>query len=112
VTGDDEQQPHRPPVRSANRYAAFREITAPPLPTEETGSRKDLFSMTINAASEKGEPMDEQKFLIDLVFKPIEPGLKLRPEETQLILSYIGEILKELEAEENAARNEENALCK
>jgi hypothetical protein len=33
-------------------------------------------------------------------FKPIEPGLKLRPEETQLFLAYIGEILKELEDEE------------
>ncbi len=46
-------------------------------------------------------PSNEQQFLIDLVFKPTEPGLKLRPAETQLLLAYIGEILKEIEIEES-----------
>ena len=46
------------------------------------------------------QPSDEQRFLIDLIFKPNEPGFKIRPAETQLLLSYIGEILKELEADE------------
>ena len=39
--------------------------------------------------------------MIDLIFKPKEPGLKLRIEETQLLLAYISEILKEIEEEEN-----------
>lgn len=44
--------------------------------------------------------INEPQFLVDLVFKPIAPSLKLRPEETQLLLAYIGEILKEIEEEE------------
>ena len=95
----DYLQPHRPPFRGQNRYAAFKEFkqdnTAPT-------NRKDLFTVIINAASEKGKPMDEQQILLELIFKPIEPGLKLRPTETQLLLAYIGEILKEIEAEERA----------
>lgn len=94
-----DQQPHRPPFRGANRYAAFKDFkqdnTAPL-------NRKELFTVIINAASEKGKPMDEQQFLIDVIFKPIEPGLRLRPEETQLLLAYIGEILKEIEGEESS----------
>jgi hypothetical protein len=39
-------------------------------------------------------------FLFDLVFKPLNPNQNLRPEETQLLLAYIGEILQEIEAEE------------
>jgi hypothetical protein len=61
---------------------------------------EDLFSMSINASREKGEPMKEQSLLIDLVFKPVEPGLKLRSEETQLLLAHMSEILKEIEEEE------------
>ncbi len=44
-------------------------------------------------------PQNEQEFLINLIFKPEEPGLRLRPTETQLLLAYIGEILKEVEEE-------------
>jgi hypothetical protein len=66
--------------------------------------KKELFSMTLTASTtaEKkgGITMDEQQFLIDLIFKPKEPGLKLRLAETQLLLAYIGEILKEVEEEE------------
>jgi hypothetical protein len=50
---------------------------------------------------------DEQQFLVDLIFKPNESGLKLRPQETQLLLAYIGEILKEVEDEENLIAKEE-----
>ncbi|MEJ0063115.1 MAG: hypothetical protein WDO70_07915 [Alphaproteobacteria bacterium] len=78
---------------------AKREVTAPV-------NRKELFSMNINAASEKGEPMKEQKFVIDMIFKPIEPGLRLRPEETQVLIAYIGEILKEIEIEERRIEQE------
>ena len=90
---DDDQQPYRPPLRRTNHYAAINNAK------QEITTRKDLFSMTITATSEKGESMKEQQLLIDLVFKPIEPGLKLRPEETQLLLAYLGEILKEIEDE-------------
>ena len=51
----------------------------------------------------------EQQFIIDLIFKPNEPKTKLSAEETQLLLSYLGEILKELEADENDAVNNDNA---
>ena len=44
--------------------------------------------------------MNEQDFLIDLVFKPKPNGMKLYPAEIQLLLAYIGEILKEVEEEE------------
>jgi hypothetical protein len=82
---------------------AKREITQPQ-------HRQELFSMSITAATVTGgNPMDEQQFLIDLVFKPKEPGLKLRIEETQLLLAYIGEILKEIEAEENKIIAEQTA---
>lgn len=46
------------------------------------------------------EPSREKTFLIDMIFKPNESGLKLRPQETQLLLAYIGEILSEVENEE------------
>jgi hypothetical protein len=100
VNGDN-KHPNQPPIRTSNRYAQIKqEITAPKEKAEP--NQKDLFTVTITAASKEGEPMDEQQFLIDLVFKPIELGLKLRPEETQLLLAYIGEILKEIEEEESS----------
>jgi hypothetical protein len=34
-----------------------------------------------------------------LAFRPNVPGLGLRPTETQMLLSYIGAILKEIEDE-------------
>ena len=52
--------------------------------------------------------MNEQQLLIDLAFKPMVPGLKLRPAESQLLLAYIGEILKEIEEEEKNIIQEEN----
>jgi len=117
----DYQQPHRPPIRGLQHYNILKqEITQRP-------NRKDLFTMTINASTQqKGENMDnqlngveERQFLIDLIFKPNEPGLRLRPAETQLLLAYMGEILKEIEEEEKliieeekAAKEKENMSCK
>ena len=60
-------------------------------------NRKDLFTLTIVAANQNGEPANERQFLIDVAFKPNEPGFGLRPAETQLLLAYIGETLKEIE---------------
>ncbi|MGE4352248.1 MAG: hypothetical protein AB7E52_08690 [Bdellovibrionales bacterium] len=53
------------------------------------------------------EPSREKTFLIDIIFKPNESGLKLRPTETQLLLAYIGEILSEVEIEEKRILEEE-----
>jgi hypothetical protein len=62
---------------------------------------------------------NDQQFLLQLIFKPNETGLKLRPAETQLLLAYIGEILKEVKAEEKldieeqkASQNKESDPCK
>ena len=52
-------------------------------------------------------PPSEQGFFIDMEFKPVEPGLKLRPAETQLLLAHIGEILEEIETEERLIIKEE-----
>jgi len=95
-------RPHaQPPVRGSEHYRNLRrEITARP-------NKTNLFTITIKAASAEGGHMDEQQFLIDMIFKPDEPGLKLRPEETQLLLAYIGEILKEIEEEEKLIVEEE-----
>lgn len=114
--------PHqtRSPVRGSQNYKTLRQeitvrkhLSPPPI-------QKDIFSMTITATRQKGEPMDEafpetaltvneQQFLINLIFKPIEPGLRLRPEEIQLLLAYMGEILKEIEEEEKRIIEEEKA---
>jgi hypothetical protein len=48
-----------------------------------------------------------QNLLVELVFKPLVPNLKLRPQESQLLLAYIGGILKEIEAEEKRVIEEE-----
>ena len=103
------------PAQNLGRYAVLNEARhsnpmaarTPPLSCPEPSDKQELFSMTLTASTQ-GEPgMDEQQFLIDLVFKPLEPGLRLRPEETQLLLAYIGEILKEVENEEKWISEEE-----
>ena len=86
-------QPQRPPSRGQNHYVALKPKTA---------NSKELFTITITAATKQGGDMsqsitNEERFLIDLIFKPNEPGLILRPEETQVLLAYIGEVLKEIE---------------
>ena len=103
---NNDHEPYRPPIaRGTNHYRTLpRELTTR-RPLEPTTAKNDLFTIVINAVSEKGKVMNEQQsnerqFLVDLIFKPNEPGLTLRPAETQLLLAYIGEILKEIEEEE------------
>ena len=143
---DDNNQPpqsFKPPERGSQHYKIMRrEITSwqpPELPdgvaaspvttpsatttpasvneSVQTSRYRRLFNFNLNADIEEGELMDERQFLVDLIFKPNETGLKLRPEEIQLLLSYIGEILKELEAEEQviegqkASENKEAVPC-
>ena len=91
--------PQRPPTRGSQYYRMLKQEI-----TKKDHSQK-LFTVTFSAATESGgnmnnQSLDEQRFIIDLVFKPEEPKLRLRPAETQLLLSYIGEILKEIEEEE------------
>lgn len=64
-------------------------------------------------------PTDEAELLIELVFKPMEPGQRLRPAETQLLLAYMSEILQEVALEEQrileeekAAKEQEDKSCK
>lgn len=98
------QQPVHP--RSGQKYDLLREAEITASSAEST--LKELFTMHITATSEKGANMNNgQQFLIDLIFKPNEPGLKLRPAETQLLLAYIGEILKEVEEADEVAIIEE-----
>jgi hypothetical protein len=102
-------QPSRPFRPGGYKYDVLRdaEVAATAIPSRVT----ELFTIQLTATSEKGAPMDdESKFIIDLIFKP-DGGLRLRPQETQLILAHIGEILKELEAEENLHRQQEDAPC-
>jgi hypothetical protein len=51
--------------------------------------------------------MKPQNFVVDLIFKPHEPGLRLSPELTQLLLANLAEILKEIDAEERLIVEEE-----
>jgi len=53
-----------------------------------------------------------QHILIELAFKPLVPNLKLRPQESQLLLAYIGEILKEIVEEENRIADEKMTTTK
>lgn len=101
MTDDPLAEPHRPLARGLNHYKRLKqELT-------ERKSKQDLFSIVLTASTREGEPMNEQQFLIDLVFKPSESGLRLRPAETQLLLAYIGEILSEVEIEEKRILEEE-----
>ncbi|MFA4995507.1 MAG: hypothetical protein WC521_09450 [Bdellovibrionales bacterium] len=59
----------------------------------------------------KQDPALQPHILIELAFKPLVPNLKLRPQESQLLLAYIGEILKEIEEEEKAIKELESP-CK
>lgn len=49
---------------------------------------------------------NEEKLLVSLVFKE-----GARPAEIQLLLSYIAEILKEMQAEESEEEYEGSPLC-
>jgi len=114
----------RPLMRGSELFKATRKELMSRQEQNKDKENKELFTIVINATSEKGismnqQPINEQQFLVDLIFKPVESGLKLRPEETQLLLSYLGEILKEIQDEENliaevqnVANEEEITSCK
>jgi len=50
--------------------------------------------------TDKTPATDELQLTVELTFKPLPAGKHLRPEESQLLRAYIGEILKEIEEEE------------
>lgn len=54
----------------------------------------------------------EQRFLIGFTLRPEEPGYRLRPAETQLLLAYAGEILQEIEIEEKRIIEEERKAAR
>jgi len=114
MTDDDEPQPYRPRWRGQKHYDLLKqEITEP--------KKKDLFTVTINATQHLGRDcmkslntdannQNKEPFCLEIVFKPIEPGLTLRPEETQLLLAHIGEILREVEDDEKILGAAQNAV--
>lgn len=118
--------PHRPLTRAPRDYSVLNRpiATEPKTETAAQPNPKHLFTMTLSATRKGGEAMNEasvneKNFLIKLVFKDHEPGLRLPLEETQLLLAYIGEILRQIEAEEklivaeqNAAQKKETTPCK
>ena len=103
----------RSPVRGGELYkAARREITArrpKPISMPEPQS-EEVFKVTFVATKEKGVSMDNEKNLvIDLIFNPNEGKLRLRPQETQLLLAYYAELLQEITDEEQVIIEEEKA---
>jgi len=113
---EQEPQPRRPSIRGAWKYDVLRkaeaEARAINYAAAEQSIQKRLFTMTITATHKEGESMDdeqnEKQFMIDLVFKPDGTGLKFRPEETQLLLAHISEILKAVEEEEKLIMEEQS----
>ncbi|MDD3030576.1 MAG: hypothetical protein PHS57_09955 [Alphaproteobacteria bacterium] len=65
----------------------------------------------MNNDTNKNSAAAAQNILIELAFKPLVPNLKLRPQESQLLLAYIGEILREIEEEEKTIKEQESP-CK
>ena len=121
-------QPFQPPVRGSQHYKNLRrEIVgrsppAPPVATspapavtssEESGHtpRRRLFDFHLNADIEEGETMDEPHMLLQMAFKPHVTGLKLTLEQSQLILAYLHEILREAEIEEQAIAAEQAMIA-
>jgi hypothetical protein len=134
-------QPFQPPERGAEYYKSLRRentaqrlgeiiaaITTPtssdsaaaslPASIDKVGGktqsspRRQLFNLNINVEIDEEKHMDEQQFLIDLAFKPLVSGFTLTPEQSQLILAHIGEILEQIEAEMTTAPSEESVSCK
>ncbi|MGB9153388.1 MAG: hypothetical protein WCD70_09920 [Alphaproteobacteria bacterium] len=106
----DRNLPFQPPMRGADYYKALHRAiaTAQPksLPEPEY---EEIHRSTTIVKQLKGVPMDEQKTLVDIIYKPNEKGYKLRPQEIQLLLAYYAEILKEAAAEEELIIEEEKA---
>jgi hypothetical protein len=106
----ERQQPRRPPMRGAWKYDILRELSiqhCKPAPAPEP-QYEELFKVTFIATKEKGVSMDDGKnFLIDLIFEPNEGKLRLRPQETQLLLAHYAELLQEITDEEQVIIEEE-----
>ena len=56
--------------------------------------------------------LTERQLVINLIFKPVEPNGKLREAESEVFSAFLGEILKEIEAEEQLILDEEKAKKK
>jgi hypothetical protein len=80
-------------AKERGRYDVLREAA-------EQARRKGLFSINIEATTEDAFSDQEQQFLLDLVFKPNDPSFRLKPDDIQLLLGYIGDILTKLYNEE------------
>jgi hypothetical protein len=129
MSDDNNNQPppsFKPPERGSLHYRNLqREIVGrqPVTPSEPTDTitpvngedglepprRHSLFTLTINAELEEGAPMTDPTMLLYMAFKPLVPDLKLNPEQTQLILAYMHEILREAEIEEQVLLADEDA---
>ena len=106
----DRNLPFQPPTRGAEHYKTLRrEITAAQPKSLPEPEYEEIHRTTTIVKRLKGVPMDEQKTLVDVIFKPNENGYRLRPQEIQLLLAYYAEILKEAAAEEELIIEEEKA---
>ena len=87
--------------RGARRYDILREeeamVKAKPQTQEPQPQQEEIFRATIIAHKAGGTMNEEGKFIYELLFKPNSPDLKLRPEDTQTLLSYFEEMLKQIE---------------
>jgi len=100
------EQPHRPVRRGSRRYAILNEATTAPQKSAPA------FTLTVTATPKEGGTMDDgSRFMLQIIFKPNESGLRLRPAETQLLLSYWSEILKEIEEEEKHSTETELTIA-
>lgn len=101
-----ETEPNRPYLRGPQHYQALhKEITT----RTQSLERNELFTIVFTATTKGEVQMDERDFLINLVFKPKDPKLKLNLEQSQLILSYVSDLLKEIEDEEKRIIQEEES---
>jgi len=106
----DRNLPFQPPMRGAEYYKTLRrEVTVPTPASVPEPEYEEIHRTTTIVKKLKGVPMDEQKTLVDVIFKPNENGYRLRPQEIQLLLAYYAEILKETTAEEGVIIEEEKA---
>jgi len=111
----DDRSEHNLP-RGAQRYDVLRAATE----AAKDDEYEDYYTATTIVRKRKGVPMDtESEFLYKLIFKPAEPGLRLSLQETQILLAYYGEMLKEIQVEherileeEKAKQQKEDAPCK
>ena len=106
------QQP-RQPRRGLDHYKKLKqEITAShPKPAPASLHRKEIFDVRFTGYNYGGDMAEndgiEPQTFIEMVFKPKQFGRLLRPEESQLILSYMDEILVDAQEEEKVIIQEE-----